>query len=41
MNVFCSSKNPYGNKTVMHFYVTVVMFCSSKNPYGNKTALIG
>ena len=34
---FCSSKNPYGNKTVFGYDNTGLLFCSSKNPYGNKT----
>ena len=38
--MFCSSKNPYGNKTGYKFKGCVGMFCSSKNPYGNKTPVI-
>ena len=34
---FCSSKNPYGNKTKSMYWSKETMFCSSKNPYGNKT----
>ena len=34
---FCSSKNPYGNKTTFSVYCFIYMFCSSKNPYDNKT----
>ena len=34
---FCSSKNPYGNKTQAGYDYNVIQFCSSKNPYGNKT----
>ena len=34
---FCSSKNPYGNKTKYCHGLTLSLFCSSKNPYGNKT----
>ena len=35
--MFCSSKNPYGNKTPTVKRKKHVEFCSSKNPYGNKT----
>ena len=35
--MFCSSKNPYGNKTTLAFPDVFLRFCSSKNPYGNKT----
>ena len=38
MKPFCSSKNPYGNKTVPFNAITPSLFCSSKNPYGNKTS---
>ena len=34
---FCSSKNPYGNKTCVSLTNSTTAFCSSKNPYGNKT----
>ena len=34
---FCSSKNPYGNKTDFQLHDLRSTFCSSKNPYGNKT----
>ena len=34
---FCSSKNPYGNKTKLVAKLPAISFCSSKNPYGNKT----
>ena len=34
---FCSSKNPYGNKTNKSYIRIGKQFCSSKNPYGNKT----
>ena len=39
MDEFCSSKNPYGNKTINDLPTVMVKFCSSKNPYGNKTNL--
>ena len=38
--MFCSSKNPYGNKTPTVKRKKHVEFCSSKNPYGNKTTAI-
>ena len=34
---FCSSKNPYGNKTDEVNANNQQVFCSSKNLYGNKT----
>ena len=37
---FCSSKNPYGNKTNIDKDIFNDLFCSSKNPYGNKTSKI-
>ena len=38
--MFCSSKNPYGNKTPTKIEIDEKKFCSSKNPYGNKTSKI-
>ena len=35
--LFCSSKNSYGNKTPQYAHFLVCPFCSSKNSYGNKT----
>ena len=34
---FCSSKNSYGNKTMIAQGSVLLRFCSSKNSYGNKT----
>ena len=36
---FCSSKNPYGNKTDEVNANNQQVFCSSKNLYGNKTGM--
>ena len=33
---FCSSKNPYGNKTDYDKISVTSKFCSSKNPYVTK-----